>query len=105
MKEIVQRLLNGEMIIMNDENYLKLTAYIQNETDDQTYEKFGKLVSEINREYSLGVIRYYDVYLRNKTVKCLNCSHVNKIKEDNVYQDIRGKFIVCEECEGSFDIE
>lgn len=41
----------------------------------------------------------------NKTAKCLNCGHEETITEEKIYQDIKGKFIVCEECDSSFDVE
>lgn len=40
-----------------------------------------------------------------KKVKCLNCSHEQEISKEKIYQDINGKFMVCEECDGSFDVE
>lgn len=40
-----------------------------------------------------------------KKVKCLNCSHEQELTKEKIYQDINGKFMVCEECEGSFDVE
>lgn len=36
--------------------------------------------------------------------KCLNCGHIQEIKKENTYYDEMGKFTVCEECEGSYDI-
>jgi transcription elongation factor Elf1 len=40
-----------------------------------------------------------------KKVKCLNCSHEQVLIKEKIYQDINGKFMVCEECDGSFDVE
>ena len=40
-----------------------------------------------------------------KEVKCLNCGEKQEIKENEIYQDIKGKFVVCKECDSSFDIE
>lgn len=40
-----------------------------------------------------------------KKVKCLNCNHEQEISKEKIYQDINGKFMVCEECDGSFDVE
>jgi len=41
----------------------------------------------------------------NKTTKCLNCGHEEAITEEKIYQDIKGKFMVCEKCDSSFDVE
>lgn len=40
-----------------------------------------------------------------KEVKCLNCDEKQEIKENEIYQDINGKFVVCKKCDSSFDIE
>ena len=40
-----------------------------------------------------------------KKVKCLNCNHEQEVTKEKIYQDINGKFMVCEECDGSFDVE
>jgi peptide subunit release factor 1 (eRF1) len=40
-----------------------------------------------------------------KKVKCLNCSYEQVLTKEKIYQDINGKFMVCEECNGSFDVE
>lgn len=42
---------------------------------------------------------------KDEFVKCLNCNHAQEIREDKIYQDIQGKFMVCEKCESSFDVE
>jgi transcription elongation factor Elf1 len=38
-------------------------------------------------------------------MKCFNCGHEEEITENKVYQDIKGKFIICEKCSSSIDIE
>jgi transcription elongation factor Elf1 len=40
-----------------------------------------------------------------KNQKCLNCGHTQEVNEKNVYQDIQGKFTVCESCNSSYDVE
>jgi hypothetical protein len=41
----------------------------------------------------------------NKIVQCLNCGEKQELKENEIYQDIKGKFIVCKNCDSSFDVE
>jgi hypothetical protein len=36
--------------------------------------------------------------------KC-KCGHTQEVNEKNVYQDIRGKFTVCESCNSTYDVE
>jgi transcription elongation factor Elf1 len=38
-------------------------------------------------------------------VKCLNCGKKLEITEREIYQDIKGKFVVCKNCDSTFDIE
>ena len=38
-------------------------------------------------------------------VKCLNCGHEQELKDSNIYQDIKGKFTECENCETTYDVE
>ncbi|MED1107732.1 hypothetical protein [Bacillus paramycoides] len=40
-----------------------------------------------------------------KNRKCLNCGHVQEVNDKNIYQDIKGKFTVCEKCDSSYDVE
>lgn len=40
-----------------------------------------------------------------KSQKCLNCGHVQEVNDKNIYQDIMGKFTVCEKCDSSYDVE
>lgn len=43
-------------------------------------------------------------YKKNKQiVVCLNCSHEQELKK--VYNDDKGDFTVCEECEASYDVD
>lgn len=42
--------------------------------------------------------------MEKEIVICLNCSHIQELKEDKVYEDEMGRFTVCEDCECSFDI-
>jgi hypothetical protein len=39
------------------------------------------------------------------SVTCLNCSHTFNVTPEITYHDRLGKFTVCPECEGSFDID
>lgn len=41
----------------------------------------------------------------NKERTCPKCKHVQVVKEENVHQDIGGKFIVCVKCNGFIDVE
>ena len=40
-----------------------------------------------------------------KKIKCLNCNHEQEVLKEKIFQDIKGKFMVCEKCDSSFDIE
>ena len=40
-----------------------------------------------------------------KKTECLNCSHIQENTKENTFYDENGKFTVCEECKGSYDIE
>lgn len=37
--------------------------------------------------------------------KCLNCNHSQEVNVKNTYQDVKGKFTVCEKCDSSYDVE
>jgi len=37
--------------------------------------------------------------------KCLNCGYKQELTIKNVYQDIKGKFTECENCETTYDVE
>jgi len=37
--------------------------------------------------------------------KCLNCNHEQEVNQTNIYQDIKGKYAICEDCGSSFDVE
>lgn len=37
--------------------------------------------------------------------KCEHCKHGQSVSDKNVYQDIKGKFIICEKCKKFCDIE
>jgi hypothetical protein len=37
--------------------------------------------------------------------KCSKCDHEQHVNEKNIYQDIKGKFTVCEKCNNSYDVE
>ena len=62
--EIVKALLSGETVLLNDEQYTSLTAFIDNVKDQETYTKLCKLVSIVNKDYSLGIQNVYNVYLK-----------------------------------------
>jgi len=105
MKAIADRLLHGETVLMDEVKYSKLIKYLENEIDDLIYKKFQYLTSDLNKEYSLGTIQYYNVYLKKRISICSCCNHKNKFTSDMIYQDVTGKFIVCDKCKSFICIE
>jgi len=43
--------------------------------------------------------------MKYKNVQCLNCGHEQEVKEKDIHKDELGQFILCNECESSFDVE
>lgn len=39
------------------------------------------------------------------TKTCPHCKHVQAVHTGNVWQDVKGKFTVCENCSSHYDIE
>ncbi|WP_170972285.1 hypothetical protein [Bacillus yapensis] len=37
--------------------------------------------------------------------KCVNCSHVQQVNDKNIYQDIAGKYTICEKCNTAYGVE
>ncbi|WP_176524365.1 hypothetical protein [Bacillus thuringiensis] len=40
-----------------------------------------------------------------KKHECLNCGHAQEVNKTNIYQDVKGKYTVCENCDASYDVE
>lgn len=38
-------------------------------------------------------------------VNCLNCNHVQDVKEKDVSKDENGTYVLCKECKTSFDVD
>jgi hypothetical protein len=68
----------------------------------EEFKKGFENIRELNNKEVNKIIDELEII---KEVECLNCSHKQGITKNNIYQDIMGKFTVCEECQGSFDIE
>jgi transcription elongation factor Elf1 len=62
----------------------------------------NKICDNIKVSSSKGEIKMEKVI---KEVNCLNCGEKQEIKKDEIYQDIKGKFVVCKNCDSTFDIE
>lgn len=37
--------------------------------------------------------------------KCPTCKHTQEVSNKEVYQDIRGKWVICEKCERFYGVE
>ena len=57
-------------------------------------------------EFETAILEHYE-YLEweNETALCSVCKEKQEIKENKVFQDIKGRFIVCVKCNNFIEIE
>jgi transcription elongation factor Elf1 len=67
--------------------------------DTLTLLKRNEMLKEIKQE-----IKKRQAKPMEKNI-CFKCGHEEEITENKIYQDIKGKFIICEKCNTNMDIE
>jgi len=77
----------------------------------ECYKKYGKseelphVMKDLEVQYILDN-KLMKIAKKDNQVECLNCGNKQTLVIDkNIWQDIKGKFTVCEKCDSIYNIE